>query len=127
MIHRVGRVIPAALWMLFIFVMSSQERFPTTPGVSVFFMSIVAHLVLYGLLGLFLLLAIHDTGRPSTRSVTFAILGAAMYGVSDEFHQSFVQGRNASLFDLVVNSIGATLAVTGWSYRRTIRILVPSR
>ena len=36
---------------------------------------------------------------------------AALYGVSDEFHQSFVPGRAASGFDVLADAGGAVVAV----------------
>ena len=35
----------------------------------------------------------------------------ALYGASDEFHQKFVFGRNANLFDWVADSVGAAIGV----------------
>lgn len=127
MVVRVARSLPAVIWMAFIFAMSSQEQFPQTFGVSVFLLSIVAHLALYGILALLLLLAIDRNARPSRSTLLVAIAGAALYGVSDEIHQSFVPGRVPSVFDLAVNTFGATIAVVAWTYRRTIFAAVAFR
>jgi VanZ family protein len=44
-----------------------------------------------------------------------AIVLATMYGVSDEFHQSFVPGRSPDRFDVVADCVGATIGVAlGW-------------
>jgi VanZ family protein len=44
-----------------------------------------------------------------------AIALATMYGVSDEFHQSFVPGRSPDRFDVVADCVGATIGVAlGW-------------
>jgi VanZ family protein len=113
-LERIARTLPAIAWMSFIFAMSSQHQFPKTFGVSIEFMSIVAHMLLYGTLALLLLYAFWD-GRQISRSMMLAaVVGAVLYGVTDEFHQSFVPGRNASVFDLVVNACGATIAVIAW-------------
>lgn len=38
-----------------------------------------------------------------------AALAAITYGISDEFHQSFVVGRHFSIFDIIADSIGGIL------------------
>jgi len=35
---------------------------------------------------------------------------ASFYGISDEFHQSFVAGRNADVWDWLADTLGASLA-----------------
>jgi VanZ family protein len=59
--------------------------------------------------------------------IVSAVVGAALYGVTDEFHQSFVPGRDASVFDLIVNTIGATVAVVLWIRLRRRLPLVLAR
>jgi len=38
-----------------------------------------------------------------------SVLFCSMYGVSDEFHQSFVVGRDADVWDWVADTVGAVL------------------
>ena len=40
-----------------------------------------------------------------------SIVFCSFYGMSDEWHQSFVEGREADSLDWVADTIGATLAV----------------
>ena len=37
---------------------------------------------------------------------------AVLYGITDEFHQSFVAGRNASLLDVGFDALGSIMAAT---------------
>lgn len=111
--------LPATAWMALIFAMSSAEQFPQPLGLSTFLLSIAAHLILYGVLALLLLVAFAQSLRPSRSSMLAAVAIASVYGISDEFHQSFVPGRDASVFDLLVNTVGATIAVVVWSFRRS--------
>ncbi len=106
--------------MSFIFAMSSREQFPTSFGMSSSLLPIGAHLVLYGVLATLLLLAFERDGRATRSTRLAAIAGAVLYGISDEFHQSFVPGRNAGIFDIVVNTVGAVIAVTIWDQVRSI-------
>ncbi len=42
-----------------------------------------------------------------------------LYGLSDEFHQSFIIGRSSSWKDIGADIIGATVMVFGWHWWRT--------
>jgi VanZ family protein len=75
------------------------------------------HSIGYALLAVVLLRAF-ALGRLSGVTWTAglaAIALATMYGVSDEFHQSFVPGRSPDRFDVVADCVGATIGVAlGW-------------
>jgi VanZ family protein len=81
-----------------------------------------AHFVEYSVLGLLLWLLIHfDPALAAFRSREFwtALLIAALYAASDEFHQSFVPGRNAAVRDVLLDSCGAGSALAAlWAWRR---------
>lgn len=127
MMDRIVRCLPALGWMALIFALSSREQFPKPPGVSLFSASIMAHLFLYGVLALLLMLAFDRDGPPSRSTRLAVIVVAVLYGATDEFHQSFVPGRDASGFDLAIDAVGATAAVVAWTYRHAIRSLIPTR
>lgn len=120
MIERMRRWLPAVGWMAVIFSMSSRQQFPQPFGFSTFMLAIAAHLVLYGALALLILFAVSHEQRPAQATQISAVLLACLYGISDEMHQSFVPGRDASLCDVVVNTIGASIAVGLWSHRQSI-------
>ena len=53
-------------------------------------------------------------GRWSAVTVATLVQAASIavaYGVTDEWHQSFVPGRDADLWDVVADALGATLAI----------------
>lgn len=61
---------------------------------------------------------------------TAALLIAAVYSVTDEFHQSFVASRGASVYDSLLDSTGAFVALLVlwlWFRRRAPAPVVPSR
>ena len=63
------------------------------------------------------LLFIHDV-RNIRYLVAVSLLGATLYGISDEFHQGFVAGRDSSLYDIGLDVLGACLGtgVTATAY-----------
>jgi VanZ family protein len=67
----------------------------------------------YGLLGLLFCRA-YRAGWPkaSSRSVSrYAVLSTALFGLSDEIHQSFVPFRTADAWDILSDAIGGALGV----------------
>lgn len=54
------------------------------------------------------------------RVVLFAVLSAALWGLLDEIHQSFVPGRSPDIIDLVADTLGA---VVGASLRAAARLV----
>lgn len=95
---------PAVLWAAVIFFSSSSSD---VPGASLFdwvpAADKVAHLVVYGILG-----ALLARGRRRQEHIphTVLILAGALYGASDEWHQSFVPGRQVSTLDWVADLCG---------------------
>ncbi len=45
------------------------------------------------------------------RGIVLAILIASTYGITDEFHQSFVPQRTPDVFDWITDTIGASVGV----------------
>jgi len=104
---------PAILWAVAIFAASSipSEDFPSLGILS---QDKLLHLSVYLGLGLLLERAFrHQTVLPllARSSKLSAILTAAIYGVSDEFHQSFVPGRSMDVWDVVADVLGVGLAM----------------
>ena len=120
MIRRWG---PAAAWAALIFAVSSFSVLPDTPpGIT----DKHAHLAVYAVLAAALVWGITDRApsRTSWTTVTVAVLAAAIYGVSDEWHQSFVPGRDVSVLDLAADVVGAAIAAVAlraWAIIRARR------
>ena len=68
----------------------------------------VAHIVFYIPFGFLLARGLkHSQTQTSKRILSVAVLIFSMaYGISDEFHQSFVPGRAAGLDDVLADTIG---------------------
>lgn len=100
---------PVAVYMALIFVGSSISQPPQVgPAVS----DKVLHLVAYAGLGVLLVRALsRGWTRPVTTGLAMrAVLIGALYGASDEFHQSFVPERNVEALDIVADAAGAAVA-----------------
>jgi len=103
--------LPAILWAGLIFVASSQPA-PSIGG-DVPFLGLLenfAHALVYGVLAVWLALAAPRRGgwvelRPP--AVAAILLAVLLYGASDEWHQSFTPGREATALDVVTNVAGA--------------------
>jgi VanZ family protein len=94
-------------WMGLIFFLSSRSTLPKPSGISSSLEAITGHFTVYAVLAALVAFALADTGLPTSRRLAVAFLFAVVYGVSDEFHQSFVPGRDPDLFDLMIDAIGA--------------------
>jgi VanZ family protein len=103
----VPRWLPALLLMAVIFVFSSRssDELPDFGGWDYFFKK-GAHALGYGLLALSYLRAL------PRRNYLLAWFLAVLYSATDEFHQSFVPGRHASVVDVIVfDNLGAMIAL----------------
>ena len=106
--------------------------FPTISPLTVvrveFLLRKAAHVSEYAVLAVLLYRAFVHTVFQSRRvlSAGLVLLSCAAYAASDEFHQSFVPSRTASLRDVTIDLCGATLAVLlYWSI--ATRHMIPSR
>lgn len=70
----------------------------------------LAHLVEYAILGILLSRALRQTTSISPSWVICTVVIVSfVYALSDEFHQSFVPGRDCSIYDAWADLIGSTL------------------
>lgn len=86
-----------------------------------FFIRKAAHFTEYGLLALMLFRAFRsgDAVRWQWRWAIYSWLVIAVYALLDEYHQSFVASRTASINDSLVDILGGTMALLVlWLVRR---------
>jgi VanZ family protein len=78
------------------------------------------HMVEYGILAVLFSRAIKNTSLSASLPLIFAITlyFVVFYGITDEFHQSFVPGRSADLNDLMADTIGGAIAAVGYLFRK---------
>ncbi len=125
-IQKLLRWVPALLMMSAIFVLSAlpASRIPSFGPYDVYFKK-VGHAIGYGLLAVSYYYAL-PTRLPRFVRWWMALGLSLGFAISDEFHQSFVSGRTASLRDVAIDALGAFLALLlGAGYSSSISF--PSR
>ena len=102
---------PAFVYAALIFFLSSISRFPDEVPSFLGFDKIV-HFIEYFILGVFLYRWFSNMdGCPGKKcALTATIFVGIIYAFTDEWHQSFVPGRDASLFDVLFDSLGVAAA-----------------
>jgi VanZ family protein len=114
--------LPSIATAAFIFWLSHQPDLPRAAGLVPDWL---AHAVEYGFFTLTLVFATtrgFDRRRRTMPRVLAAVVIASLYGVTDEWHQSFV-GRDATVRDWGADTVGALLAaaVVLFFWRRELR------
>lgn len=99
---------PAALTMAVIWILSSMSNPPVDVS-SLPFRDRGAHFLSFGSVAFWVA---HGTMATVPRAhglrvVCFAVLAAALWGLLDEIHQSFVPGRSPDIVDLAADTLGA--------------------
>jgi VanZ family protein len=100
---------PLALMGLIFFLSSRDSVGPDLPA----FTRVIAHFCEYALLAMLWVWALHPA--IGSRSFVLAAAISFAYAISDEYHQSFVSGRDADPLDLVVDGLGIATAI--WLFR----------
>ena len=119
---RIVRFLPVLVVMGIIFFLSNQPD--ASLAVPRFFGSDkIFHIIAYGALAAAAVFAVADKLFPdySHKTSIKILVFCTVYGMSDEFHQTFIAGRTASVFDLFADSFGACLVlgvVFIWSCRK---------
>lgn len=83
----------------------------------------VVHFTEYAVLSALLFMALRSSfpNRPPVRLAYAAAFAASLYGLSDEFHQSFVPGREAGGMDWIADIAGSLSIITGFICRGDCR------
>ncbi len=135
-----GRYLPLVIWICFITFASSDEfsasntsrivgplvlwLFPkTTPETLVlihFLTRKAAHFTEYAILAYLAARALSTSPRLVLRRHWFLISLAFViaYALLDEFHQSFVPSRTASVFDSMIDTVGGLVALIVFRFRK---------
>jgi VanZ family protein len=129
--RRLGRWLPLLLWMAIIFAVSHTPT-QAIPGFGAWDLLIKkgSHFLAYAILALLAHRAIAPSGQGRGRQgrgrqawvhYGWAWLVAAVYAISDEYHQTFTPGRNGNVADVLIDALGALtalLALANYEKRR---------
>ena len=102
----VNRYAPPVAVMALIFALSATADLSSGLGSFDLFLRKAAHVAIYAVLWLTLVRA-SDWRRPLSATVI-----ALLYAASDEFHQSFVEGRHGTPVDVAIDAVGVAVAAT---------------
>ena len=143
--NRLWRYGPLVLWATLIFIFSSGLFSGSNtssvlrpliqwvyPGISDAALGLIhglirkaSHFVEYAILALLAARALRTSSRDFLRNHWFAVslTFVALYALSDEFHQSFVSSRTASIYDCLIDTAGglAALLIISGRYRKSKR------
>lgn len=110
------------LFMVLIFYLSSQPSINTNLDQNNdFLLKKFAHFCEYFILSFLICRALLNTTKISLKkSLLFAFLASVVYAISDEYHQSFVPGREPRIRDIIIDSFGALTASLYLGYRNRI-------
>lgn len=120
--------IVTVMYMVLIFSMSSLHNIQQ-PGPLDNFPSVdkIEHASEYFVLGLLLALCFQRTPSigPDWQAWALVLLIGTIYGISDEFHQSFVSGRSSDLLDLLADTAGISVGclVGAWTSSSKMDVL----
>lgn len=99
---------PALAWAGLISWLSSRSR-PLPVTVPLLHFDKVLHLGAFGLLAALVARALLELGGAARRALLVAAVATSAYGALDEWHQSFVPGRDADPLDWAADTAGAAL------------------
>ncbi len=107
----IRRYTPAIIVASLLFLVSSLP--PTSvPSLGIRGGDFLAHTIAYAIFG-FTLAAIfaYDDKNSANIRILVPILLGVLYGITDEYHQSFVSGRQSTVSDIIANGLGVALGV----------------
>jgi len=101
--------LPPVLWMSLIFFLSSFHKLQASPvGWQDFVIRKLAHFCEYAILCFLCYRGLKNTTKVSlAKGLLLAFFMAVLYALSDEYHQTFINGRTGRSFDIWVDSFGA--------------------
>ncbi|PPD35647.1 MAG: teicoplanin resistance protein VanZ [Methylomonas sp.] len=102
-----------------IFWLSDQQRLPMPTAFE--FQDKFLHTGAYWVMAILSWRALRHFGLSTKTLALVSFVFCSLYGITDEWHQSFVPGRESSHADWLADSIGAALAVILLSKSKLIR------
>ncbi len=114
---------PVLIWAIIIFWLSSIPNLESGLKED-FILRKIAHILEYAILTFLLFRALRpevDEFKPGkkelrafSKALIWAVVFAFLYSLSDEYHQTFVFGREGTLKDVAIDSIGILVTAGIW-------------
>jgi VanZ family protein len=119
LLRRADLWLPPLLLMGVIYVLSAQPSLDSGLGWIDTVGRKAIHFAEYALL-CFLWWRLLRTAMPDRRAALVAFLVSSLYAATDELHQSFVEGRNGTPVDWLIDTAGAAAAAFAVTARRRV-------
>jgi VanZ family protein len=100
--------LPPLALMALIYFLSAQPDLNSGLGTADLVLRKIVHFATYGLLCLLLSRPLR-TVMPARRAIVVAFAIASVYAITDEWHQTLVEGRHGTPVDWLIDSAGAGL------------------
>jgi VanZ family protein len=121
--RRAALWLPPIVYMMVIYHFSSESQ--PLPALTQHVWDKLLHTAEYGGLAVLVCRALLGEGLGWLAAIAGAIVAASLYGASDEWHQSFVPMRDASVRDWIADTLGgaagATMYGMGWMKGRRVK------
>ncbi len=102
--------LPVILWAGIIFWLSSLPDLKSGLKED-FVLRKIAHALEFAILTILLFRAIYNYESKIKKAISYSIVLAVFYALSDEFHQSFIRGREGNLRDVGIDVVGILIAI----------------
>jgi len=70
----------------------------------------IAHMVEFGILCFLVVCALSKENLDIKKIIIYSIIFSLFYALTDEYHQTFIEGRQGTLRDVGIDSIGILIA-----------------
>lgn len=71
----------------------------------------LAHFTIFAIGGVLAIMLLNQYNIPLMKKIIYSQLIITIYAATDEFHQRFIPGRTASIWDVLIDSAGALTAI----------------
>lgn len=107
-------ILPVVVWACVIFLFSNRPSIKTVDFfLGDFILKKTAHIMEYGIFSTLIYRALVNYSVDKKRAMLLSVLIAFLYGTTDEFHQSFIYGRTATVRDVLIDTTGASIFIYG--------------
>jgi VanZ family protein len=117
---------PVLIWAGFIFWLSSIPNLKSGLEQD-FILRKIAHILEYAILTFLFLRALTKENLSIGKIVISSIVFSLFYALTDEYHQTFIFGREGSLGDVGINSIGILITAGIWYIKSIGEVKLPKR